>query len=57
MQVQSLSWEDFLEKEMGTHFSVLAWEISWTEEPGRAVNSQTGLSNWPHVHLSYINSL
>ena len=28
-------WEDLLEKEMGTHFSILAWEIPWTEEPGR----------------------
>ena len=32
--VQSLSWEDPLEKGMATHFSVLAWRISWTEEPG-----------------------
>ena len=33
--VQSLNWEDFLEKEMATHSSSLAWEISWTEEHGR----------------------
>ena len=33
-QVQSLGWEDPLEKEMATHSSILAWEISWTEEPG-----------------------
>ena len=33
-QVQSLSWEDPLEKEMATHFSVLAWKIPWTKEPG-----------------------
>ena len=33
-QVQSLSWEDPLEKEMATHSSILAWKISWTEEPG-----------------------
>ena len=32
--VQSLSWEDPLEKEMATHSSILAWEIPWTEEPG-----------------------
>ena len=32
--VQSLSWEDPLEKEMATHSSILAWEILWTEEPG-----------------------
>ena len=32
--VQSLSWEDPLEKEMATHSSILAWRIPWTEEPG-----------------------
>ena len=34
MWVQSLGWEDPLEKEMVTHSSILAWEIPWTEEPG-----------------------
>ena len=34
MQVQSLGWEDTLEKEMATHSSILAWEIPWTEELG-----------------------
>ena len=33
-QVQSLGWEDPLEKEMATHSSTLAWKIPWTEEPG-----------------------
>ena len=32
--VRSLGWEDPLEKEMETHSSILAWKISWTEEPG-----------------------
>ena len=32
--VQSLGWEDPLEKEMATHSSILAWKIPWTEEPG-----------------------
>ena len=32
--VQSFGWEDPLEKEMATHFSILAREIRWTEEPG-----------------------
>ena len=32
--VRSLAQEDPLEKEMVTHFSILAWEIPWTEEPG-----------------------
>ena len=41
-QVQSLGWEDILEKEMATHSSILAWKIAWTEEPGRlqSVGSQ-----------------
>ena len=34
-QVQFLGWEDPLEKEMATHSSILAWKISWMEEPGR----------------------
>ena len=32
--VRSLGWEDPLEKEMAAHSSILAWRISWTEEPG-----------------------
>ena len=32
--VQSLGWEDTLEKGMATHSSILAWTIPWTEEPG-----------------------
>ena len=35
MQVQSLSQEDPLEKEMTTYSSILAWEFPWTEEPAR----------------------
>ena len=33
-QVQSLGWEDPLEKGMATHSSILPWRIPWTEEPG-----------------------
>ena len=49
-QVRSLGWEYPLEKEMATRFSILAWEILWTEEPGRlqsmgSQKSQTQLSN------------
>ena len=33
-QVQSLGWEDPLEKGVTTHSSILAWRIRWTEEPG-----------------------
>ena len=34
MRVQSLGWEDSLEKEMATHSSILAWIIPWIEEIG-----------------------
>ena len=32
-QIQSLGWEDPLERGMATHSSILAWKIPWTEEP------------------------
>ena len=31
--VQSLGWEDFLEKKIATHSRILAWKIPWTEKP------------------------
>ena len=38
-QVQSMDWEDLLEKEMATHSStLLAWKIPWTKEPGRLLS-------------------
>ena len=41
--VQSLGWEDPLEKEMATHSSILAWKIPWTEQPAglQSVGSQS----------------
>ena len=33
-QVRSLNWEDRMEKEMATHFSILAWETPWIEKHG-----------------------
>ena len=39
-QVQSLGQEDPLEEEMATHSSILAWKISWTEEPGGSIGLQ-----------------
>ena len=44
MQVRSLGWEDTLEKETAIHSSILAWEIPWTEEPGR-------LCPWDHKRV------
>ena len=34
VRIQSLSWDDLLEKGMATHSSILAWKIPWTEKPG-----------------------
>ena len=50
MQVWPLDGEDPLEKEMATHWGILAWEITGTEEPGGLQSiglqkSRTGLSN------------
>ena len=39
-QVQSLGWEDPLEKEVATYSSILEWRILWTEEPGRLYSSR-----------------
>ena len=48
-QVRSLGRKDYLEKEITTHSSILAWRIPWTEEPGWAtvhgLTSRTGLSD------------
>ena len=55
--VPSLSLGDPLEKEMATHFTLLAWRISWTEDPGRLQSmgvskSLTRLSDFHFWHLS-----
>ena len=49
MWVQSLDWDDLLEKELTTHSSILAWEIPWAEESGRLSPrgcKRAGLSNY-----------
>ena len=48
--VQSLGWEDPLEKEMPTHSSIIAWRIPWTEKPTR-------LSPWDRKQLDTIEQL
>ena len=40
-RVQSLHWEDPLEKEMVTHSSILAWKTPWMKEPGRLYSPQS----------------
>ena len=46
-RVQSVGWEDLLEKEMATHSSILAWKIPWMEDPGR-LYSPWGLQRVGH---------
>ena len=45
--VGSLGWEDSLEKGMATHSSILAWRITWTEEPGGL--ESTGPQSWTQL--------
>ena len=49
-RVQSLGWEDPLEKGMATHSSILAWRILWTEEPGglQSMGPQRVGHDWRH---------
>ena len=41
--VRSLGWEDLLQESMAPHSSILAWRITWTEEPGglQSIGSQS----------------
>ena len=61
-EVQSLGWEDLLEKEMVTHSSMLAWKIPWMEEPGRLESmghkesDTTELLHF-HFHFHYASDL
>ena len=58
-RVQSLGWENPLEKGMATHSGVLAWEIPWTEEPGGLYSpwghkeSDTTERLHFHIHFHY----
>ena len=50
--VQSLGWQDALEKEMATHSSTLAWKIPWTEEPDRL--QSTGLQKMFYLKKMFL---
>ena len=50
--VQSLGWEDPLEKGMATHSSILVCRIPWTEEPGRAIGVAEGRTERPILSFS-----
>ena len=54
-QVQSLGWEDPLEKEMAIHSNAIAWKLPWTEEPGRLQSMeffQARILEWVAVPFS-----
>ena len=48
-RVQSLGWEDPLDKEKATHASILAWEIPWTKDPG-GPQSRGSQGNWTRLN-------
>ena len=55
-QVRSLGWEDPLEKKVTTNSSILAWKISWREEPGRLQSmeghKESGITECKHTHTN-----
>ena len=62
IQVESLDWDDPLEKEMATHFSILAWRIPWAEEPGglhpwgcKELDTSEQLNHHPNLQTSLMN--
>ena len=59
--VWSLGWEDPLKKAMATHSSILAWEMPWTEEPGRMhfmglqrVRHDWATNTFTHTYIYYV---
>ena len=54
MWVQSLAWEDPLEKKMATHSSILTWKIPWTEESGKL--QSMGLQRVKHNYTTEHNN-
>ena len=61
--VQSLGWEDLLEKGMATHSRILVWRIPWTEEPGglQSVGSQRvghdSVTDIQHTHIQVLREV
>ena len=51
-----LGWGDPLEEETATHSSILAWRVSWTEEPGRVTKRQAWLSRNACMHRGIFTS-
>ena len=57
-RIQSLGWEDSLEKGMATHSSILVWRIPWTEEPGgvQSMGSQRAGHDWATKTFTFNNN-
>ena len=53
-RVQSLGWEDLLEKEIATHSSILAWRIPWMEELGRLQSTGCKESDTTEFKIEYM---
>ena len=53
-QVQSLGWEDPLEKEMAPHSSILAWKIPWMEETGRLQSMGSQRHDWSDLAFIFL---
>ena len=55
--VRDMDWEDLLEEGMATHFSLLAWRIPWTEEPGslQSVMSHRVRHDWSDLACTHAN--
>ena len=51
--VQPLDWDNPLEEKLATHFSILAWEIPWTEEAGglQSMGSQRMRHDWACIYI------
>ena len=56
-RVRSLGWEDPLEKGMATHSSMVAWEISWTEEAGPLQSMGSQRVRYDGVSMAWHSSL
>ena len=52
-----LAWEDLLEKGVETHFSILAWKVLWTEEPGGVQSRIAKSQHWANMPLYPVKKL
>ena len=61
MWVRSLGKEDALEEETASHSNILAWEIPWTEQPGRLQSMESQrvrhdcVTKYTHTHITWLH--